>query len=347
MRCTLASALGGLLYGYDTVIINGAMLELVRYFQLTPAIQGWTVSSALVGCLLGTIFIGKPGDVYGAKYLLQVLAVLFLVSSAGCGLAENITTFILFRFVGGLAIGGASVLCPVYISEIAPPQYRGLLTSTFQLAIVTGILMSLVTNYLLMNIGESNWRWMLFSGAVPAVVFFLMLLFIKKSPRWLVKKGRIEEARKAVEELSSHKTDSGKTILEIQESIYSENASKQINLFKRPYRKITFIGIFVGVFSQLTGIGVVFYYSSRIFSIAGFSNDTSLAQSIILGVTNLIFTLLAMVIIDKVGRKKLLLSGQIGMAAVLSLFGYGLLSGNIHGYWLVRLLVAYVGFFAS
>lgn len=347
LRCTLASALGGLLYGYDTVIINGAMLDLVRFFQLTPAIQGWTVSSALVGCLLGTIFIGKPGDVYGAKYLLQVLAVLFLVSSAGCGLAENITIFILFRFVGGLAIGGASVLCPVYISEIAPPQYRGLLTSTFQLAIVTGILMSLVTNYLLMNIGESSWRWMLFSGAVPAVVFFLMLLSIKKSPRWLVKKGRIEEARKTVEELSSHKTDSGKTILEIQESIYSENASKQINLFKRPYRKITFIGIFVGVFSQLTGIGVVFYYSSRIFSIAGFSNDTSLAQSIILGVTNLIFTLLAMVIIDKVGRKKLLLSGQIGMAAVLSLFGYGLLSGNIHGYWLVALLVAYVGFFAS
>lgn len=347
LRCTLASALGGLLFGYDTVIINGAMLDLVRYFQLTPAVQGWTVSSALVGCILGTILIGKPGDRYGAKRLLQLLSVLFFVSSAGCALVESISAFIGYRFIGGLAIGGASVLCPVYISEIAPPKYRGLLTSTFQLAIVTGILMSLISNYLLMNVGESNWRWMLFSGAVPAVVFFLMLFFIRKSPRWLVKKGRIEEAKRNIEDLSSHEIDTEQTIAEIQESIQREDAAKRVNIFKKPYRKITFIGIFVGIFSQLTGIGVVFYYSSQIFSIAGFSDDTSMAQSVILGVTNLIFTLLAMVMIDKVGRKKLLLTGQIGMVVMLSLFGYGLLTGSITGYWLVALLVAYIGFFAS
>lgn len=347
LRCTLASALGGLLFGYDTVIINGAMLDLVRYFQLTPVIQGWTVSSALIGCILGTILIGKPGDSYDAKRLLQLLSVLFFVSSTGCALAGNISAFILFRFIGGLAIGGASVLCPVYISEIAPPQHRGILASTFQLAIVTGILMSLVSNYLLMHIGESAWRWMLFSGAIPAVVFFGMLLFIRKSPRWLVKKGRIEEAKRNIEDLSSHEIDTGQTIAEIQESIQTELAAKHINILKKPYRKITFIGIFVGVFNQLTGIGVVFYYSSQIFSIAGFSNDTSMAQSVILGVTNLVFTLLAMAIIDKVGRKKLLLTGQMGMVAVLGLFGYGLLTGNIHGYWLVALLVAYIGFFAS
>jgi len=347
IQCTLASALGGLLFGYDTVIINGAMLGLIDYFQLTPAIQGWTVSSALVGCIIGTILIGKPGDKYGATRLLQLLAILFFISSIGCGLANSINVFILFRFIGGLAIGGTSVLCAVYISEISPPKHRGMLAGTFQLAIVLGILLSLITNYLLVNVDGQNWRWMLFSGAIPAVIFFLMLLVIRKSPRWLVKMGRIEEAKKNIEDLSSHEIDTEQTIIEIQESIQTEDKAKRINIFKKPYRKITFIGIFVGAFSQLTGIGVVFYYSSQIFSIAGFSNDSSMAQSIILGVTNLIFTLFAMSIIDKVGRKNLLLFGQMGMVIVLGLFGYGLLTGNIQGYWLVVLLVAYIGFFAS
>jgi sugar porter (SP) family MFS transporter len=347
IRCTIASALGGLLFGYDTVIINGAMLDLVKYFHLTPAIQGWTVSSALVGCILGTIVIGKPGDIFGAQRLLQLLAVLFLSSSIGCGLAPTIDVFILFRFIGGLAIGGASVLCPVYISEISPPKHRGLLASTFQLAIVSGILLSLISNYLLLNIGDQNWRWMLFSGALPAIAFFITLFFIRKSPRWLVKKGRIEEARKNIEDLSMHEIDTEQTLKEIEESINIENAGKQVNLFKRPYRRIVFIGIIVAIFSQLTGIAVVFYYSAQIFSIAGFSSDTSMLQSVILGVTNLIFTLLAMSVIDKVGRKKLLLVGLLGMVAVLGLFGYGLLSGNIQGLWLVVLLVAYIAFFAS
>jgi sugar porter (SP) family MFS transporter len=347
LKCTIASALGGLLFGYDTVIINGAMLDLVKYFHLSPAWQGWTVSSALIGCILGTILIGRPGDLYGAKRLLQLLAIMFFASSAGCALATDISVFIIFRFIGGLAIGGASVLCPVYISEISPPKHRGVLAATFQLAIVLGILMSLISNYLLLDTGDHNWRWMLFSGAIPAVAFFLMLLVIRKSPRWLVKKGRIEEARKNIEDLSSHEIDTDQTIIEIQESINTEIAGKRINLFKKPYRRIIFIGIFVGIFSQLTGIGVVFYYSSQIFSIAGFSNGTSMIQSVILGVTNLIFTLIAMAIIDKVGRKKLLLFGQMGMVVVLGLFGYGLLSGNITGYWLVALLVAYIAFFAS
>jgi MFS family permease len=162
-----------------------------------------------------------------------------------------------------------------------------------------------------------------------------------------VKKGRIEEAKKNIEDLSSHEIDTDQTLLEIQESINAEILAKRINLFKRPYRKIIFIGIFVGIFSQLTGIGVVFYYSAQIFSIAGFSSDTSMLQSVILGVTNLIFTLIAMAVIDKIGRKKLLLTGQLGMVIVLGLFGYGLLTGNISGYWLVALLVAYIAFFAS
>ena len=347
LTCTIAAALGGLLFGYDTVIINGAMLDLVKHFQLAPAAQGWTVSSALVGCLLGAILIGKPGDYFGSNRLLQILAVMFFASSAGCGLAPTIDVFIVFRFIGGLAIGGASVLCPVYISEISPPKHRGFLTSTFQLAIVTGILLSLITNYFLLNIGDNNWRWMLFSGALPAVVFFFMLMVVRKSPRWLVKKGRIEEAKKNIEDLSSHEIDTEQTIREIEESISIEKETKRIRLFKRPFKRIIIIGIFVGIVSQLTGIGVVFYYSAQIFSIAGFSPDSSMLQSVILGITNLVFTILAMMVIDKVGRKKLLLAGQIGMVVVLGLFGYGLLSGDIRGYWLVILLVAYIALFAS
>lgn len=188
---------------------------------------------------------------------------------------------------------------------------------------------------------------MLFSGAIPAVIFFVMLFFIRKSPRWLVKKGRIEEARDNIKALSSGELDVEQTVEEIRESISLENAGKKVKLFKRPYRRIIIIGIFVGIFSQLTGIGVVFYYSAQIFSIAGFSPDTSVLQSVILGVTNLVFTVIAMSVIDKVGRKKLLLTGQLGMVTVLALFGYGLLSGNIRGYWLVVLLVSYIAFFAS
>ncbi|MBW8324247.1 MAG: sugar porter family MFS transporter [Prolixibacteraceae bacterium] len=347
LKCTLAAALGGLLFGYDTVIINGAMLNLVKYFQLSPSLQGWTVSSALIGCIIGTIVIGKPGDIYGAKRLLQLLSIIFFASSVGCGLSTHISAFIFSRFIGGLAIGGASVICPVYISEISPPKLRGVLTSTFQLAVVIGILLSLVSNYLLLNIGDQNWRWMLYSGALPAIAFFMMLLLIRESPRWLVKKGRIEEAKKIIEELSSHEINTEQTIFEIQESIQLENKGKHIEVFKEPYRKIIFIGIFAGIFSQLTGIGVVFYYSSQIFSIAGFSADSSMAQSVILGATNLLFTLIAMSVIDKIGRKKLLLFGQLGMMTVLFLFGYGLLSENITGYWLVGLLVAFIAFFAA
>ena len=344
---TFVAALGGLLFGYDTVIINGAMADLIKFFQLSPRLQGWTVSSALIGCILGTIIVGRLADRFGAKLLLQVLALMFLASSVGCGLANDISIFIISRFLGGLAIGGTSVLCTVYISEISPPKHRGLLASTFQLAIVTGILLSLISNYLLLNIGDDNWRWMMFSGALPAITFFLMLLLIKRSPRWLVKKGRIDEARKIIEELSSHEIDTEQTIREILESIDTEQIGMSVNIFKKPYRKVISIGIFVGIFNQLTGIGVVFYYSSQIFRIAGFSADSSMAQSVILGLTNLIFTLIAMSIIDKVGRKKLLLFGQLGMVSVLGLFGFGLLSGNITGYWLVALLVGYIAFFAA
>ncbi|MDD4645809.1 MAG: sugar porter family MFS transporter, partial [Bacteroidales bacterium] len=325
LRCTFAAALGGLLFGYDTVIINGAMTDLVRYFQLSPALQGWTVSSALIGCILGTLLVSKPGDKYGVQLVMQVLALMFFTSSVGCCFAPNISLFIGFRFIGGLAIGGSSVLCTTYIAEISPPKHRGVLAATFQLAIVSGILLSLVSNYLLLDSGEKNWRWMLLTGALPAIAFFFMLLFIRKSPRWLVKMGRIEEAKKNIQDLSSNEIDTDKTLAEIRESINNESIGKKINLFKKPYRKIIIIGILVGAFNQLTGIGIVFYYSSQIFNIAGFSSSSSMAQSVILGVTNLIFTLVAMAIIDKVGRKKMLLFGQLGMVLVLGLFGYGLL----------------------
>lgn len=347
LKCTFAAALGGLLFGYDTVIINGAMTDLVKYFHLSPTLQGWTVSSALVGCILGTILISKPGDKYGAKLVLEILAIMFFASSVGCCFAAYISIFIIFRFIGGLAIGGSSVLCTTYIAEISPPKHRGVLAATFQLAIVVGILLSLISNYLLLNIGDQNWRWMLLSGTIPAVTFFLMLLVVRKSPRWLVKVGRIEEAKENIQDLSSSEIDTEKTLSEIRESINNEIVEKRINVFKKPYSKIIFIGIFVGVFNQLTGIGVVFYYSSQIFNIAGFSSGSSVAKSVILGITNLIFTLIAMAIIDKVGRKKLLLFGQLGMTVVLGLFGYGLLTGNIRGYWLVILLVTYIAFFAS
>jgi len=343
---TFVAALGGLLFGFDTAVINGAMPFFTKYFDLTGAMQGWAVSSALIGCIVGALFIGRPGDYLGRRFMLRVLALLFLVSAVGTGLSNHFTSFVIYRLIGGLAVGGSSVLSPMYISEIAPPKMRGRLTLTFQLAIVTGILVAFFSDYLLLNTGENNWRWMFISEALPAILFFGMLFFVKRSPRWLVKMNLPEEAKEVIR-IVNPEADVEKLIHEIQDSLDEEVFSKNIYLFKKPYLGLIIIGMSIGFFNQLTGINVIMYYATDIFRSAGFSTNSAIGQTVIIGLTNLIFTLLAMKLIDLIGRKKLLLTGTLGMAIFLGLFAFAYLTEQFQGTFLLFMLVGFIAFFAA
>ncbi|MCX6250026.1 MAG: sugar porter family MFS transporter [Bacteroidetes bacterium] len=343
---TFVAALGGLVFGFDTAVINGAMPFFVKHFDLTHAMQGWAVSSALIGCIIGAFFIGRPGDIFGRRYMLKVLSVLFIVSSIGTGLAVNLSMFVIFRFIAGLAIGGASVLSPMYISEIAPARQRGRLTATFQLAIVIGILVAFFSDYLLIDTGPANWRWMFMAGLLPGLALFILLYFVSESPRWLVKVGRMEEALAVIRSVS-HETDPDQTLQEIRGSIDNEIMGKNIYLFRKPYLKLVLIGIAVGMFNQFTGINIIMYYATDIFRSAGFSTNSAIGQTVLIGLTNLVFTIIAMSIIDKIGRKTLLLIGSLGMTFFLGLFAYLFKTGNGGEFLLLGLLIGFIAFFAA
>lgn len=334
------------MFGFDTAVINGAIPFFSEYFQLSDAMKGWAVSSALVGCIAGALVIGWPGDKFGRKATLQFLAILFLISAIGSGMADSVASFVIYRFVGGIAVGGASVIAPMYISEIAPPAYRGRLAVTFQLAIVVGVLIAFFSDYLLIDTGENNWRWMFITEAIPALIFFVLLFSVSKSPRWLVQKGKIEEAKSIIKYVNGDVVNVEQTITDIIKSLSGEAQSKTRNIFNKPYRRLVVIGILAGMFNQLTGINVIMYYATDIFRMAGFSTDSSIGQTVIIGFANLIFTLIAMRVIDHFGRKKMLLVGSLGMPVFLLLFAWAFFNGSFEGYFLVMLLIGFTAFFA-
>jgi len=343
---TFVAALGGLLFGFDTAVISGTIPFITRYFNLNDALLGYAVSSALIGCVIGAISVGKPGDVFGRRTMLRVMAALFLISAIGTGLATSLTMFVIFRFIGGLAVGGASVLSPMYISEISPAKIRGRLVATAQLAIVIGILTAFFSNYLLVGTGQNNWRWMFLSEGIPALIFLLLLFLVGRSPRWLVKSDRIDEARSVIEKVNTE-TDVEREVQEIVESIDKEAFARNIILFKKPYLRLVLIGVAVGMFNQFTGINVVMYYAPTIFKSAGFTNNSALMQTVMIGLTNLVFTIIAMSVIDKLGRKFLLIMGACGMSVFLGLFATAYLKEAFEGYLLLICLLGFVAFFAA
>lgn len=344
---SLTAAMGGLLFGFDTAVISGTIPFITKHFQLTHAMLGWAVSSALFGCIIGSATIGKPGDLYGRKFMLKILALLFLITAIGTALSNSLTQFVIFRLIGGLAIGGASVLSPLYISEIAPARLRGRLVSIGQLAIVSGILLSFFSNYFLLNTGENNWRWMFFAGAVPAFAFFILLFFISPSPRWLVMAGKPEKAKEVITKLYP-----GENIdVMMDEIIQSINKdivhTEFFVLFRKPFLKVVLIGIVVGMFGALTGINTLMYYAPTIFQSVGFSNDSALFQTVCMGATNLIFTIIGMSMIDKFGRKFLLMLGSIGMSIFLFLIAITVSFGWLGSYALLGFIMGYQALFAS
>jgi sugar porter (SP) family MFS transporter len=333
-------ALGGFLFGFDTAVISGVEKSVQQLFNLSSFWQGFTISSALIGTVLGALIAGGPADKYGRKPVLFVIAFLFTVSAAGSALANSLQTFIVYRFLGGLAVGASSVAAPMYISEISPAAVRGRMTALFQFNVIFGILMAYISNYLISRTGEHSWRWMLGVGGVPAVAYFFLLFFVPESPRFLIKKGKISEAKKVLSKIETQDIET--EITDINLSL----AQKKENLFSGRYSKPIAIAFLVAMFNQFSGINAILYYAPRIFQLTGLSSAESMFQPVLIGITNGIFTILGLVIIDKVGRKKLLITGSIGMSVCLGLIARAFYQQHFTGYELLIFLVIYIMFFA-
>jgi sugar porter (SP) family MFS transporter len=344
-KATGVGALGGLLFGFDTAVIAGTTHSLSALYELSPKALGLTVSMALIGTVVGAISAGVPGQRWGGRETLRILAVFYLVSALGCAFAWNWYVLLLARFIGGLAIGGSSVLGPVYIAELAPAKWRGRLVGLFQVNIVIGILLAYFSNYAIarLGLGAAEWRWKFGVAAVPAAVFLFLLFSIPRSPRWLAAQGRVQEAREVLQMMGSDNPDA--ELREITESIHLERGQTAEPLFSWKYRLPIFLAISIGLFNQLSGINAILYYLNDIFAAAGFSRVSGDLQTVAVGAMNLFATLLAMTVIDKLGRKTLLLIGSVGTAACL--FGVArIFFTESHQSMLLWLLVAYIGFFA-
>ncbi len=345
LKSTVVASLGGLLFGFDTAVISGTTGALTQTYHLSPFLLGVTVFSALCGTVLGSMLAGIPGERFGRRDSLRVLAILYLISGLGCALAWNWYALVGFRFIGGLGVGGSSVLGPMYIAEIAPARLRGRLVGAFQFNIVLGILVAYFSNYLisLQHLGAMEWRWELGITALPAALFFVMLFTIPRSPRWLVKKGRVDEARAVLQQMGDKNYQHD--LQEIVDSIGIEQSQATEKLFKRKFAFPIFLAVSIGMFNQLSGINAILYYLNDIFGHAGYSKVSGNLQAVAIGATNLLFTMIAMSVIDRLGRKKLLLVGSVGTAACLAGVSFIFFTGQ-HQNVLVWLLVGYIAFFA-
>ncbi|MDO9575944.1 MAG: sugar porter family MFS transporter [bacterium] len=326
----LVAALGGLLFGFDTAVISGTTKWLEKVFALSTFGLGFTVASALIGTIIGAISIGKPADRYGRRNMLFTIAALYFVSAVGSALAWDWYLLLFFRFIGGLGIGGASVVSAMYIAEISPAKYRGRLVGITQFNIVLGILLAFFSNYIIsgMNLGTIEWRWMFGVEAFPAFAFFFLLFNIPRSPRWLVAKNRLEEARLVLGKCGRDTGNTEEEIQAIKASLDIEHSSLQEPLLCKKYIKPIMLAVVIAMFNQLSGINAILYYAPKIFEMAGAGAESALLQTVAVGGINLIMTILALAIIDNFGRKKLMLVGSVGyilsLASVaLAFYTYG------------------------
>ncbi|MEX2402328.1 MAG: sugar porter family MFS transporter [Rhodothermales bacterium] len=343
---TIVAALGGLLFGFDTAVISGTTEALEQVFDLDEFWLGFTVAVALIGTIVGAFAVGGPADKFGRRRVLLVLAVFYFVSALGSAMAQTWIPFLLFRFLGGLAVGGSSVAAPMYIAEIAPAAMRGRLVAVNQLNIVTGILLAFFSNYVVAQLIEGfvAWRWMFGVEALPAALFFILLFFIPYSPRWLVKQGRTKDAREVLEQLGDPDVD--RALAEIIASLKEEEGKKEADLFQKRYAYPIMLAFGIAMFNQLSGINALMYYAPRIFQQAGAGADSALLQAVAVGGTNLLFTVFALFIIDRFGRRPLMLIGSVGTAACLGLVAWAFYAGGDMGTMVLVGLLGFIAFFA-
>ncbi len=344
-KATAVGALGGLLFGFDTAVISGTTHSLTIAYGLSPKALGITVAMALLGTVTGAMSAGIPGQKWGGRETLRVLAVFYVISALGCAFAWNWHALLVARFIGGLGIGGSSVLGPVYIAELAPAKTRGRLVGTFQINIVIGILLAYLSNYCIgrLGIGAAEWRWQLGIAAIPAFLFLVLLFGIPPSARWLATQNRVDEARTVLQMMGAENPEG--ELREIVDSIHLERFETSEPLFSWNYRFPLFLAITIGMFNQLSGINAILYYLNDIFAAAGYSKMSGDLQAVAVGGMNLAATLLGMSVIDKLGRKTLLLIGSVGTAACLLGVSWVLFTHS-HESSLLVFLVAYIAFFA-
>ena len=341
----LIATMGGLMFGFDIAIISGAVPFIQPYFGWNELQLGWGVSSLLVGAIIGAFGSGVLSDIYGRKKILIVVALFFAVSCVFTALATSSVIFISARLFGGLAVGAASVLSPMYVAEVAPAKNRGMLVAIYQLAIVVGILCSYTINYGLHSI-DNNWRWMFATGIVPSVLFFAGLFFIPESPRWLYKAGRKEESLKVLTRIGGE-TLAKAEILEIDESLKGDSTSVSIGeLFKPSVRKVMIIGFILAVFVQISGINTVIDYAPKILLAAGIEIKNALLQTSLIGFINFIFTFVAILYIDKLGRRFLYLIGSMGMVVTLLMLAVSFYF-KLEGIFTLICILLFIAFFAS
>jgi len=316
MGISLIAALGGFLFGFDMTVVSGTLPFLEKVFTLSGASLGWAVSSCILACIFGAASAGKLADVFGRKKVLIGTAVLFSISAVGAGWAQSFNAFILYRFLGGLAIGAASGVAPIYVAESAPTRLRGRFVSFYQLAIVVGILASYYSNYFLLQTGDDAWRWMFTAGVLPAGLFFVLLFLVPETPRWLVKSGRVDEALLVLTRIDGE-TYAREEMAVIQQTLQVRKG-KLSDLLKPRMFRIVVIGSLLGIFSQISGANAVFLYAPKIFAQAGSGLQDSLFQTSLIGLINFFCTFVPIIFVERVGRRPLLLAGVTVMTLVMS-----------------------------
>jgi MFS transporter, SP family, xylose:H+ symportor len=351
VRSAIVAALGGLLFGFDTAVISGTTEDLERVYGIGGFMLGFTVATALLGTIVGALIAGRPVDRYGRKKVLFAVGILFVVGALGSGLVTNLWLFMLFRFLGGIGVGLASVVAPIYTAEVAPPRYRGRLVGLVQFNIVLGILLAYLSNFILANTLPSDiaWRWMFMVMAFPAAIFFLLLFTTPETPRWLYMVGRRAQAVETIHRLTNSRDEAEFEIREIEQTLATNAEAARAPFFVRQNRKVILLAVAIAVFNQLSGINAILYYANDIFRMAGAGNNSAALQSVVVGLVNLITTMAALTVIDKIGRRKLMLVGSIGylvslgaLAAVFTIY-----DGQFTGASSVMVLGALVVFIAA
>lgn len=363
LMITMVAALGGLLFGYDTGVIGGSQLYFTEYFELTPGEQGWAVSSAIYGCLFGALASGYLTRQISRKFTLIISAFLFILSAWGSGVADSLTELVVYRIVGGLGVGMASMAAPMYIAEIAPPKERGRMVSYYQLAVVIGFFVVFLATYLIgggntatmsteqleglhqYNV-EQGWRVMFWSELLPAVGFFVLLFLVPHSPRWLIMKGRNDEARTVLARIADGPQEAQLEFDDISLSFAETGKHHRVTLATKGMAFVLFLGIMLSIFQQITGINAILYYGAEIFSNAlGYGPEDALKQQLWLGAVNLVFTFVAIFTVDRWGRKPLFLIGTVGMCLGLSVMAWTIYSQQLGILSLISVLV-FIGSFA-
>ena len=338
------AALGGLLFGFDTGVISGAIHFIKVEFYLNAYQEGFAVSSLMIACVIGALFAGPIADWTGRKKVLILCAVLFTISTILSALPRSFTELVIARFIGGMGVGMASVVSPMYIAEIAPAKIRGRLVALNQLAIVVGILLSYFSNWLLVDTGINNWRYMLVAEILPAITFLMGLFFIPESPRWLTKEGLEKEALDVLNVVAGA-ANADHELQEVKKSLAEKRTSLK-ELLHPSLRRVLIVGILFSLFAHITGIDTIIYYGPIIFLESGFKTDSALLASVIIGITNLIFTFVGMAMVDKAGRRFLLLVGIAGMGISMTLVGLCMQSDMISAKWTLLWIMTYIASFA-